>query len=41
MGSIDHFEDDKKDFVKNIHRLERLGVWFVDSTSWGVSVHHS
>ena len=33
MGSTAHVEDEKKKLVKNIHRLERLGVRLVDSTS--------
>ena len=27
--------------VKYIHKVARLGVWLVDSTSGGVLVHHS
>ena len=41
MGSTAHVEDEKKEFVKDIHRLARLGVRLVDSTSVGVSVHPS
>ena len=33
MGSTTHIEDEKKDLVKDIHRLARLGVRLVDSTS--------
>ncbi|XP_069149127.1 uncharacterized protein [Solanum lycopersicum] len=33
MGSTTHVEDDKKEFMKYIHRLARLGVQLVDSTS--------
>ena len=36
MGSTSHVEGDKKDLVKDIHRLARLGVRLVDSTSRGV-----
>ena len=39
MGSTTHVEDEKKELVKEVHRLARLGVRFVDSTSGGVSVH--
>ena len=39
MGSATHVEDKKKDLVKDIHRLARLGVRLVESTSGGVSVH--
>ena len=41
MGSTTHVKDGKKELVKDIHRLARLGVRLVDSTSGGVSVHHS
>ena len=41
MRSTTHIEDDKKELVKDVHRLARLGVLFVDSTSGGVSVHPS
>ena len=41
MGSIDHVEDEKKELVKVIHRLSRLGVRLVDSNSGGVSLHPS
>ena len=36
MGSTTHIEDEKKELVKVVHRLERLGVWLVESTSGGV-----
>ena len=41
MGSTSHVEDEKKESVKDIHTLARLGVRLVDSTSGGVSVHPS
>ena len=41
MGSTAHVEDEKKELVKEVHRLARLGVRWVDSTSGGVSVHPS
>ena len=41
MGSRTHVEDGKKELVKDVHRLARLGVRLVDSTSRGVSVHPS
>ena len=41
MGSTTHVEDGKKELVKDVHRLARLGVWFVDSTSGGILVHPS
>ena len=41
MGSIAHVEDEKKELVKYVHKLGRLGVQLFDSTSGGVSVHSS
>ncbi|XP_069155670.1 uncharacterized protein [Solanum lycopersicum] len=40
-GSTSHVEDGNKELVKHIHRLARLGVRLVYSTSRGVSVHPS
>ena len=36
MGSTTHVEDDQKELVKYIHRLARLGVRLVESTSEGI-----
>ena len=41
MGSKAHVKDEKKELVKDIHRLVRLGVRLMASTSGGVSVHPS
>ena len=41
MGSTTHIKDGKKELVKTINTLTKLGVWLVDSTSWDVSVHPS
>ena len=41
MRSTTHVEDRKKELVKNIHRLSKLGVQLVDSTSGGVSISPS
>ena len=41
MGSTAHVEDGKKELVKDVHRLDRVGVHLVDSSSGGVSVHPS
>ena len=41
MRSTSYVEDGKKKLVKDVHRLSRLGVWLVGSTSGGVSVHPS
>ena len=37
---IAHIENEKE-LVKDIHRLGRLGVWLIDSSSGGVLVHRS
>ena len=41
MGSTSHVDDGKKELVKNAHRLARMGVRLMASTSGGVSVHPS
>ena len=41
MRSTTQVEDYKKELVKDIYRLERVGVRLVDSTSGGVSLHPS
>ena len=41
MGHTAHVEDEKKELVKDKHKLARLSVRLVDSTSGGVSVHPS
>ncbi|KAH0636443.1 hypothetical protein KY289_036358 [Solanum tuberosum] len=38
MGSIAHFEEDKKKLAKEVYRLARLGVRLMDSTKGGVVV---
>ena len=41
MVSTSKIEEQKKELVKDIHSLVRLGVRLVDSTSEGVSVQPS
>ena len=41
MGNTNHVDDEKKEFVKDVHILARLGVRLVDSTSGDASVHPS
>ena len=41
MGSTAHVEDEKKELVNDLHRLSRLGVRLVDSTTGDVSVNPS
>ncbi|WMV18823.1 hypothetical protein MTR67_012208 [Solanum verrucosum] len=40
MGSVSHIEDNKKELVRDVHRLARLGVRLVDSTKCGVVAHN-
>ena len=39
MGSMSHIDDEKKEMVKPVHQLARLGVRLVDTPSEGASVH--
>ena len=41
MGCMSHVEEEKKELVKDVHRLTRLGVWLEDSPSCGFIVHHN
>jgi len=40
IGSVAHIEEDKKELVRNVHRLARLGVRLMKSTKGGVVVHN-
>ena len=33
MGSVSHIDYKKKDLVKEVHILARLGVWLLDTQS--------
>ncbi|WMV50209.1 hypothetical protein MTR67_043594 [Solanum verrucosum] len=39
-GSVAHIEEEKKELVRDVHRLVRLGVQLVDSTKGGFMVHN-
>ena len=39
MGSVSHIDNEKKELIKEVHQLERLGVWLVKTPSVGVSVY--
>ncbi|WMV09654.1 hypothetical protein MTR67_003039 [Solanum verrucosum] len=39
MGNITHVKDGKKELVRDVHRLARLGVHLIDSSEGGVIVH--
>ena len=41
MGSVSHVEESKKDLVKDVHSVSRLGVRFADSPNDGFMVHHN
>ena len=40
MVSIAHVDDERKELVRDIHSLARLGVQLVDSTKGGVLVYN-
>ncbi|KAH0765165.1 hypothetical protein KY285_001036 [Solanum tuberosum] len=40
IGSIVHIEEEKKELVRDVHRLARLGVQLVDSTKGGIMVYN-
>ena len=39
MDNVSHIDDEKKELVKEVHQLTRLGVRLVDTPSKDVSVH--
>ena len=41
MGSVSHVKERKKDLMKDVHRLARLGVWSKDSSNGGFMVHNN
>ena len=41
MGSFSHIYQTKKDLVRHVHRLSRLGVRLEDSLDGGFMVHHN
>ncbi|KAH0695924.1 hypothetical protein KY289_013406 [Solanum tuberosum] len=41
METLSPWEDEKKELVRDVHRLARLGVQLVDSTKGRFIVHHS
>ena len=41
MDNVSHIYDEKKELVKEVHQLSRLGARLVDTPSGGVSVHSS
>ena len=41
MGSVSHMEEAKKYLVKDVHRLDRLGVRLEDSPNGDFMVHHN
>uniref|UniRef100_M1DTF1 Gag-pol polyprotein n=1 Tax=Solanum tuberosum TaxID=4113 RepID=M1DTF1_SOLTU len=40
MGRVGHIEEDKKELVRDVHRLSRFGVQIIDFTKGGVMVHN-
>ena len=41
LGSVSHIYEAKKDLVKYVHRLARLGVRLEDSSNGGFMIHHN
>ena len=41
MGSVSHVDEEKKDLVNDVHRLDRLGVRLKDSPNGGFMVNHN
>ena len=41
MGSVSHVEEAKKEIVKDVHRLDKLGVRLEDFPKGGFMVHHN
>ena len=41
MGSVSHINEARKDLVKDVHRLARLGVRLEDSPNGSFMVHHN
>ena len=39
MGNMSHIDEEKKDLVKEVHQLARLGVWLEDAPRRGVTIH--
>ena len=40
MGSVAHFEEERKDLVKDVHRLARLGVLLMSISYSGVTIQN-
>ena len=41
IGYVSHIDEVKKDLVRDVHRLARLGVRLEDSPNGGFIVHHN
>ena len=41
MGNMSHIDDENKELVKKVHKLDRLGVRLADAQCGGVLVHSS
>ena len=41
MGSVSHIDEAKKDLLKDVHRLARLGVSLEGSPNGGFMFHHN
>ena len=41
MGNVSNVEEEKKELVKDVHRLARVGLRLEDSPNGGFMVHHN
>ena len=41
MGSVSHVQEEKKDLLKDLHRLAHLGVQLEDSPNGGFMLLHN
>ena len=41
IGSVSHIDETKKDLVRDVHRLVRLGVWLENSPNDGFMVYYN
>ena len=41
MGSVSHEEENNKYLIKDVHRLDLLGVRLEDSPNGGFIIHHN
>ena len=40
MGIVDHIDEERKELVKDVHRLAHLGVCLISTSDNGVSIQN-